>query len=379
MDASPNQATTRESSPGPCEENKQFTITIKFGPESYSQPRTFGQETSVSQFLEGLGEEWPDYDWSKCKVMVEKRQAGVKPLLKMPDDGSFSLSILHNNSLKLMAPKKSTLASLQEASAAAAAADALRRQRMSRASPAAAAATTSRSRDQKRAQEDAQYTFQTIRPLPYLPRPERSTAFLERLRDDPGIRAAMRKHKFTVGLLTEMDPIQYTESNHEGTTRILGLNRNQGEVIELRLRTDAYDGYRNYKVIRNTLCHELAHNVHGPHDRNFWDLCHQIEREVAAADWKSGGRTVGEEEFAPERYSSEETFADHGGWFGGEYVLGGGGGTTGSSSGSGSAGGQEQLTRREIMARAAEQRMKNLSKAREEPRQGGNNGEGSSS
>lgn len=50
-----------------------------------------------------------------------------------------------------------------------------------------------------------------------------------------------------------MDPLSNTQSSHEGTTRLLGLNRNRGEVIELRLRTDAYDGYRDYKTIRNTL------------------------------------------------------------------------------------------------------------------------------
>ncbi|KAI1132212.1 WLM domain-containing protein [Nemania abortiva] len=197
----------------------------------------------------------------------------------------------------------------------------------------------------------------TLRPLPNLPRPERSLAFLERLKADPGIRAAMRAHKFSVGLLTEMDPLSYTESSHEGTTRILGLNRNKGEVIELRLRTDAYDGYRDYKTIRNTLCHELAHNVHGPHDRNFWDLCHQIEREVSKADWKSGGHSVGESEFYE---PSEEIAYDHGGWTGGEFVLGGGNSSSGSAA-------SPALSRREIMAKAAEERMKKQKQAQGDP------------
>ena len=125
----------------------------------------------------------------------------------------------------------------------------------------------SKNRDWRKVQDEAQYTFHTLRPLPYLPNPEKSLRFLERLRDDAGIKASMRKHGFSVGLLTEMNPAEHT--THESKT--LGLNRNRGEVIELRLRTDSYDGYRDYKVIRNTLCHELAHNVWGPHDRNFWD------------------------------------------------------------------------------------------------------------
>ncbi|KAK1238115.1 hypothetical protein MKX08_002694 [Trichoderma sp. CBMAI-0020] len=196
--------------------------------------------------------------------------------------------------------------------------------------------------------EDLKYTFMQVRPLGGLPNAERSLKLLMRLKEDPGIKAAMRKHKFTVALLTEMEPLAHTESTHEGTTRILGLNRNQGEVIELRLRTDAHDGYRDYKTIRKTLCHELTHNVHGPHDRQFWDLCHQIEREVDAADWKTGGQTIGESS----RYhisgqdEEEDVHEDDGGWTGGEFVLGG---SKMSSAG---------LSRREILAQAALERQR---------------------
>jgi hypothetical protein len=197
--------------------------------------------------------------------------------------------------------------------------------------------------------------------LPYLPNPDRSLRFLERLRDDAGIKAAMRTHKFSVPLLTEMDPAMHTTME----SRTLGLNRNQGEVIELRLRTDAYDGYRDYKTIRNTLCHELAHNVWGPHDRNFWELCKQIEREVARDDWKSGGRSVGAEEFYNPDDDGEQVH-DHGGWTGGEFTLGSSGKeTVVSSAGSGSvhAG---ALSRREVLARAAEERFKKTKKAEDE-------------
>lgn len=229
------------------------------------------------------------------------------------------------------------------------------------------AATPARTRDPKRMQEEAQYTFHTLRPLPYLPRPERSLAFLERLRDDAGIKAAMRTHKFSVPLLTEMDPAMHTTQE----SRTLGLNRNQGEVIELRLRTDAYDGYRDYKTIRNTLCHELAHNVWGPHDRNFWNLCKQIEREVARDDWRSGGKSVADQEFY-EPSEEEMNMCDHGGWTGGEFVLGSGGG--GSASLASSAGGNVTaggLGRREILAKAAEERAKRAKQAEEESRGAG--------
>ncbi|KAH9217274.1 WLM domain-containing protein [Leptodontidium sp. 2 PMI_412] len=213
--------------------------------------------------------------------------------------------------------------------------------------------------DWKKEQEENQYTFTTLRPLPYLPNPEKSLKFLQRLKDDIGIKAAMRRHKFTVPLLTEMNPVEHTQSNHEGTTRTLGLNRNAGEVIELRLRTDAYDGYRDYKTIRKTLCHELAHNVHGPHDRNFWDLCKLIEKEVEKADYTKSGFTVGEQdEYAPG--GEEDEVDDHGGWTGGEFVLGGSRGDGAESVGGSGSGSSEGMSRREILAKAAEERVKRL-------------------
>lgn len=224
------------------------------------------------------------------------------------------------------------------------------------------AATPARNRDYKKIQEEAQYTFHTLRPLPYLPNPDRSLRFLERLRDDAGIKAAMRTHKFSVPLLTEMDPAMHTTQE----SRTLGLNRNKGEVIELRLRTDAYDGYRDYKTIRNTLCHELAHNVWGPHDRNFWNLCKQIEREVDRDDWKSGGRSVGNETFY-DYVPGEDEMHDHGGWTGGEFTLGSASGgqetVVSSAGGSVPVGG---LSRREVLARAAEERLKRTDQVKRE-------------
>jgi hypothetical protein len=167
-----------------------------------------------------------------------------------------------------------------------------------------------KNKDWKKVQDEARYTFHTIRPLSYLPNPEKSQRFLERLRDDAGIKASMRKHGFSVGLLTEMNPAEHT--THE--SRTLGLNRNRGEVIELRLRTDAYDGYRDYKVIRKTLCHELAHNVWGEHDQHFWKLCREIEAEVDKNDWRRGGHSVGGEEFYNPDDEGADEEADGGGW-----------------------------------------------------------------
>lgn len=91
--------------------------------------------------------------------------------------------------------------------------------------------------------------------------------------------------------------------------------------------------------------------MHGPHDRSFWELCKEIEREVERGDWKSGGRSVGREEFwNPEDGGVGEGDVDGGGWEGGEFVLGGTGGENGGEGGG--------MTRREVLAKAAEERMR---------------------
>ncbi|KAF2755156.1 ubiquitin/metalloprotease fusion protein [Pseudovirgaria hyperparasitica] len=259
-------------------------------------------------------------------------------------DPSLPLRSLVNRKITLLAPTHEELsrlaASISEAT------------RPRKASPISSAKPV-RTRDWQRVREDAEYTFHTLRPLPQFPHPERSLAFLERLRDDPGIRAAMRNHKFSVPLLTEMDPAAHTSASHEGVSRTLGLNRNKGEVIELRLRTDAMDGYRDYKTIRNTLCHELAHNVHGPHDQKFWKLCREIEKEVSKADWKSGGQALTNDAFYEPEPGSSEDHIDEGGWAGGEFVLG-----RGEEKDSNVDVETGQMSRREVIARAAEARFK---------------------
>ena len=173
----------------------------------------------------------------------------------------------------------------------------------------------------------------------------------------------MRAHHWTVPLLTEMDPAQHT--TYSGRT--LGLNRNGGEVIELRLRTDAGDGYRNYAGIRKTLCHELAHNVWGEHDANFWALCKQIERDVDRADWRSGGRALTDQHFytpdEQEQEDDDDGLHDHGGWTGGEFVLGGATESasvapTTSRSNISAQLASRPVNRRDILAQAAEERLR---------------------
>ncbi|KAH7371955.1 WLM domain-containing protein [Pyrenochaeta sp. MPI-SDFR-AT-0127] len=339
------------SAPAPSADELLVTLTHHGKPVTLS----FAQDATISDLSERISTDF-SIPPSNQKLLIGGKLGLQKPPFKDP---TISLTELAGKKINLMGSTTAEVSSLNATISAASA---------SRRPGPIKAAQPARSRDYKKIQEEALYTFDTLRPLPYLPNPDRSLRFLERLRDDAGIKAAMRTHKFRVPLLTEMDPAMHTTQE----SRTLGLNRNKGEVIELRLRTDAYDGYRDYKTIRNTLCHELAHNVWGPHDRNFWNLCKQIEREVARDDWKSGGQSVGNQEYYE---PAEDEVHDHGGWTGGEFTLGSsGGGETVVSSASGASVPMGGLSRREVLAKAAEERMKRTKQAEEDSR-----GSGSSS
>lgn len=310
-------------------------ITISISHRKTNYDFEFNEDAVALDLFNEIGATL-DIPLENQKIIVPKM-----PLLTWPPKyPHMPLQSLQGKKLMLMGSGAATAQAVQDMS------NKVARRNEARAAQRARRKTPGQQRSNPTTNE-TKYTFLQVRPLNNLPRPERSQMLLMRLKSDPGVVAAMRKHQFTVSLLTEMEPLSHTQSSHEGTSRILGLNRNKGEVIELRLRTDAYDGYRDYKTIRKTLCHELAHNVHSDHDRNFWDLCHQIEREVQAADWKSGGHTIAEtSRYHVAGLDEEEEHEDEGGWTGGEFVLGG---VKESPAG---------MSRREILAQAAMERQR---------------------
>ncbi|CAE6377403.1 unnamed protein product [Rhizoctonia solani] len=122
------------------------------------------------------------------------------------------------------------------------------------------------------AARDSQFRFHRIEPHPSLPNPNSARNLLSKLSTDPAILKIMRSHKFTVGLLTELAPHEHPH--------LLGLNVNAGQSILLRIRTDAYDGFRTYAEIRRVLCHELTHNVYGGHGDDFKTFNSRLNREV---------------------------------------------------------------------------------------------------
>lgn len=129
------------------------------------------------------------------------------------------------------------------------------------------------------------YGFGPIETLPNLPDEDKARAILTKLATDPGILACMKKHKWRVGSLAEL----YPEGKvGETAVCVLGLNRNRGQQILLRIRTDDLKGFRKMLSIRKVLFHELAHNVHSEHDGKFFQLNRQIEKECNEMDWTEG-------------------------------------------------------------------------------------------
>ncbi|ODQ63428.1 WLM-domain-containing protein [Nadsonia fulvescens var. elongata DSM 6958] len=198
---------------------------------------------------------------------------------------------------------------------------------------------------------DTQYVFHGLKVLP-CPGFQKAQELLERLASDPAVLHIMKKHKFSVGILTELDPV--TNTTHNG--KRLGFNINMGQEISLRLRTDSNDGWRQYSGIRKVLCHELTHNVYSDHDRNFWDLCKTLERECDAADPMLSGKTLVDDSLtlagrnAYDIDDEEDGFYDESGLIGGEFVLGGQ-----SSVGPSSIESPDSL--RDAMRKAAESRL----------------------
>ncbi|CAE6487694.1 unnamed protein product [Rhizoctonia solani] len=164
---------------------------------------------------------------------------------------------------------------------------------------------------------NAQFQFHRIEPHANLPNPIQARSLLTKLSTDPAILNIMRVHRFAVGLLTELAPHEHPH--------LLGLNVNAGQSILLRIRTDAYDGFRTYNEIRRVLCHELTHNVYGGHGDDFKTLNSRLNREVAEYEQSvragshtlSGGTPHGDRSANIEREAAVHAF-----------VLGGGTGST---------------------------------------------------
>jgi hypothetical protein len=193
------------------------------------------------------------------------------------------------------------------------------------------------------------FGFGHIQVLPNLPNQDKAHAILSELAQDPGIVACMKQHHWTVPILSEL----YPEGKvGESEVCIMGLNKNRGQEICLRIRTDDLHGFRKPLSIRQVLYHELAHNVHSEHNSDFFQLMRQIEQECEQVRQElgvGGGATAAFSSYLGEAEDDTILTGETHGVSGGSYRLGG-------------AGGGDRLTsplsmdtdqKREIAARAA--------------------------
>ncbi|KAI5950191.1 hypothetical protein CANMA_005381 [Candida margitis] len=80
----------------------------------------------------------------------------------------------------------------------------------------------------------------------------------------------IHEYNFKIGLLCEMFP---------KSENLLGLNVNKGQKIMLRLRYHHNErSFLPMSDIIGTFLHELTHNIHGKHDKDFYDYLSKLEK-----------------------------------------------------------------------------------------------------
>jgi hypothetical protein len=148
----------------------------------------------------------------------------------------------------------------------------------------------------------SEYKFGNVNVLPNLPNVDRAREILTSLANDPGILACMERKKWKVGSLSELHPDG--KVGHSAVC-VMGLNKNKGQEILLRIRTDDLKGFRKILNIRKVLFHELAHNVYSEHDGKFFQLMREVERECNELDWTNGqGLTETKDDIGMREYSA---------------------------------------------------------------------------
>ncbi|CAO1631189.1 unnamed protein product [Sympodiomycopsis kandeliae] len=138
------------------------------------------------------------------------------------------------------------------------------------------------------------------RVLKNLPRTEDALALLRRVGAE--VKGIMRKHGWHLPLLTEFSGFSKSPPD------LLGMNRNSGQTIFLRLRYPSSertltDSFLPFEDIIGTMLHELAHNKRGPHDEIFYEVLSGLEEEwyemkrnggwMAGDGFDSHGQTLG--------------------------------------------------------------------------------------
>jgi hypothetical protein len=139
---------------------------------------------------------------------------------------------------------------------------------------------------------------------------------LYRLCTDPTIKSIMQKYNWKQVQLGELHPQRNSE--------ILGVNTNNGESINVRLRSKISVGYRGWDDIYDTWLHELTHNRINGHSGDFDAFRKTMELEyfgnsAARTFFTNGRRQIPVSPVSPISPVSKAKSSNHGNenaWYG---------------------------------------------------------------
>ncbi|XP_065862573.1 DNA-dependent metalloprotease WSS1 [Euphorbia lathyris] len=108
-----------------------------------------------------------------------------------------------------------------------------------------------------------------VKALKRKPEEEKAKKMLDQIAKQ--VQPIMRKRKWRVKVLSEFCP---------KNPALLGVNVARGVHVKLRLRRANRDwDFIPYDQVLDTMLHELCHNVHGPHNANFYKLWDELRKE----------------------------------------------------------------------------------------------------
>ena len=129
----------------------------------------------------------------------------------------------------------------------------------------------------------------TVQHIPSLPDDKIAAGILRRIHSEFG--TIIEKRGWNVTSISEMcccgdgldcprkRKIKVMPSNVLGYNRISTSQRGKIHDIHLRLRHPRTHALLDYESIAGTMCHELAHCVHGSHDAKFYEAMNEIEEQ----------------------------------------------------------------------------------------------------